>query len=231
VKAYWGSGGITPHILGLVRFTPRKRSPGTHSIGGWVGPRAGLDAVVKRKIPSPCRYSNPSLRIGHDHLPHPFRSPDAIFMPFGLNPLVRHKIKSPCLTKQHALKTYWGSGDKTACIIDVDTRWRWVVSFAPWSLYPREKAPGTSWTGGWVGPRAGPDAVVRRKIPNPSRDSNPPIIQPVAQHCTTELSWLVMVGWTYISAERNMKHLQNFGWRASWKATAWTTRLDMSGQC
>jgi hypothetical protein len=30
-----------------------KRAPGTHWIGGWVGPRAILDAVVKRKIPSP----------------------------------------------------------------------------------------------------------------------------------------------------------------------------------
>jgi hypothetical protein len=41
------------------RFTPRERTPDTHWIGGWVGPRAGLDAVVKRKIPSPCRDSKP----------------------------------------------------------------------------------------------------------------------------------------------------------------------------
>jgi hypothetical protein len=34
------------------RFTPRERAPGTHWIGGWVGPRAGLDAVVKRTFPS-----------------------------------------------------------------------------------------------------------------------------------------------------------------------------------
>jgi hypothetical protein len=34
------------------RFTPRERVPGTHWIRGWVGPRAVLDAVVKRKIPS-----------------------------------------------------------------------------------------------------------------------------------------------------------------------------------
>jgi hypothetical protein len=25
------------------RFTPGERAPGTHWIGGWVGPRAGLD--------------------------------------------------------------------------------------------------------------------------------------------------------------------------------------------
>jgi hypothetical protein len=35
------------------RFTPRERAPCTHWIGSWVGPRAVLDAVVKRKIPIP----------------------------------------------------------------------------------------------------------------------------------------------------------------------------------
>jgi hypothetical protein len=34
-------------------FTRRERAPGTHWIGGWVGSRASLDTVVKRKIPSP----------------------------------------------------------------------------------------------------------------------------------------------------------------------------------
>jgi hypothetical protein len=45
------------------RFTPRERAPGTHWIGGWVGPRAVLNAVVKRKIPSPRRESNPRTPI------------------------------------------------------------------------------------------------------------------------------------------------------------------------
>jgi hypothetical protein len=34
----------------LGRFTPGEEAPGTHWIGGWVGPRAGLDALDKRKI-------------------------------------------------------------------------------------------------------------------------------------------------------------------------------------
>jgi hypothetical protein len=42
----------------LGRFTSRVRATGTHWIGGWVGPRDGLEAVVKRKIPSPGRDSN-----------------------------------------------------------------------------------------------------------------------------------------------------------------------------
>jgi hypothetical protein len=32
------------------RFTPGERAPGTHWIGGWVGPRVGLEAVEKRKF-------------------------------------------------------------------------------------------------------------------------------------------------------------------------------------
>jgi hypothetical protein len=38
---------------------PGKRAPGTHWIGSWVGPRTVLDAVVKRKIPSSRRETNP----------------------------------------------------------------------------------------------------------------------------------------------------------------------------
>jgi hypothetical protein len=42
---------------------PQGKSPGTHWIGGWVGSRAILDAVVKRKISSSRRESNPRTPI------------------------------------------------------------------------------------------------------------------------------------------------------------------------
>jgi hypothetical protein len=41
------------------RFTPRERAPGTHWIGGWVGPRAVLDTLVWRNTSSSCWESNP----------------------------------------------------------------------------------------------------------------------------------------------------------------------------
>jgi hypothetical protein len=51
----WRSGGIAPPMTtaldggSVVSFIPRplsgERAPGTHWIGGWVGPRAGLNAV------------------------------------------------------------------------------------------------------------------------------------------------------------------------------------------
>jgi hypothetical protein len=34
----------------LSRFTPVERAPGTHWMGGWVGPRAGLDDVEKKQF-------------------------------------------------------------------------------------------------------------------------------------------------------------------------------------
>jgi hypothetical protein len=56
MNVYWGIGGIVPLTSALDRgewsasrhgrFNPGERTPGTHWIGDWVGPRAGLDAVV-----------------------------------------------------------------------------------------------------------------------------------------------------------------------------------------
>jgi hypothetical protein len=42
---------------------PPGKDPGPHWRGGWVSPRAVLDAVVERKIPSPRRESNPKTPI------------------------------------------------------------------------------------------------------------------------------------------------------------------------
>jgi hypothetical protein len=39
-------------------FTPGKTAPGTHCIGGWVGPKAGLDVMEKSKISCTYRESN-----------------------------------------------------------------------------------------------------------------------------------------------------------------------------
>jgi hypothetical protein len=75
MKAYWGVKVYFHSFFDLgtrwrwvVSFTPRPLYPGerasdTHWIGGWVGPRAVLDAAVKRKIPSPRRESNPRTQI------------------------------------------------------------------------------------------------------------------------------------------------------------------------
>jgi hypothetical protein len=64
MKAYWGVEvylhSLTPALDGGEwsaslpgHFTPREKGPSTLWIGGWVGPGAVLDAVVKRKTFQP----------------------------------------------------------------------------------------------------------------------------------------------------------------------------------
>jgi hypothetical protein len=43
------------------RFTPGVRAPTTPWVGGWVVPRAGLDAVTK-KFPAPAKYRTPVVQ-------------------------------------------------------------------------------------------------------------------------------------------------------------------------
>jgi hypothetical protein len=77
MKAYWRVEVYSTHSLTSSldggewsalcpsRFTPKEKAHGTYWIGSWVGTRAVLDAVVKRKIPSPRRESNPRTPIIH----------------------------------------------------------------------------------------------------------------------------------------------------------------------
>jgi hypothetical protein len=46
-----------------VRFNPVERAPGIHPSGGWVSPRAGLDAEAKREITCPERESKPGCPV------------------------------------------------------------------------------------------------------------------------------------------------------------------------
>jgi len=39
------------------------------------------------------------------------------------------------------MKAYWGSVSVALLILKLGTRWRRVVSFTPWPLYPQGKSP------------------------------------------------------------------------------------------
>jgi len=58
------------------------------------------------------------------------------------------------------MKKYRGSEVIAPCILNLGTRWRWVVSFTPCLLYPWWKSAGTHWIRGWMGLRASLDVVV-----------------------------------------------------------------------
>jgi hypothetical protein len=66
------------------------------------------------------------------------------------------------------MKAYWGV---EVCLYEFLTKaldeGEWSASRPGHFISSSERAPGTH----WVGSRAGLDAVVKRKIPSPSRDS------------------------------------------------------------
>jgi hypothetical protein len=66
------------------RFTLRERAPSIHWIGGWIGPRAGLNAVVKRRILSPSRGSKPHHLARSPTLYHWASYPSSIYIQFVL---------------------------------------------------------------------------------------------------------------------------------------------------
>jgi hypothetical protein len=92
----------------------------------------------------------------------------------------------------HAMEALGGRGgiaSKPLLILDLGTRWGWVVSVTlrpRLNPPPRERTPSTHCTGRWVGPRAGLDTEDRGKILCPRRVSNPdrPVVQPVVRHYT-----------------------------------------------
>jgi hypothetical protein len=76
-----------------------------------------------------------------------------------------------------------GSGGKAPRILDLGTRWRWVVSFTTRPLYPQGKIPWYPLYRRLGGPQSRSGHGGEEKIPSSRRESNPrtPIVQPVAQ--------------------------------------------------
>jgi hypothetical protein len=90
------------------------------------------------------------------------------------------------------MKTYLGSGGIAPRILNLDTRWRWVVSIVPWPLHPRRETlyPLDRRLGG---PRAGFDAMAKTKTPA-LLGNRSPVVQSVA----STLHWLGYSGCFYV---------------------------------
>jgi hypothetical protein len=109
----------------------------------------------------------------------------------------RLKVKRGKCVPLHAMKAPGGEEEKLLLILNLGTRWGWVVSITPRPPFtPGERTPGTHWTGGWVGPRAGLDAEARRKILYLCRGSNPG--RPVRSQT---LYWLSYCGYSEVKGE------------------------------
>jgi len=62
-------------------------------------------------------------------------------MIFTLRTLKVKLYSSFCLTKHHAMKTYWGSRRTASCLLNLGTRLGSVGSYTLRPLYSREKRP------------------------------------------------------------------------------------------
>jgi hypothetical protein len=59
-------------------------------------------------------------------------------------------------------ETCWRSSCLEPLILNLGTRWKWVVN-----IKPRPSYPGTHWIGGFVSPRAGLDDLKNRRLRQP----------------------------------------------------------------
>jgi hypothetical protein len=88
------------------------------------------------------------------------------------------------------MKVYWRSGGIAPRILDLGTRWRWVVGFMPQLLYPQGKSPWHPLDRRLGGPQSWSGHGGEEKNSQPVPGLAPPTIQPIAQPYIIELSWL-----------------------------------------
>jgi hypothetical protein len=89
---------------------------------------------------------------------------------------------SLCLTN-YALRHegVWGSGCIDPHFLDLGTSWRWVVSFTPLPLYPREKSLRYSFDRRLGGPQSRSGRLgEENSCPHRDSNSDPSVVQPVA---------------------------------------------------
>jgi hypothetical protein len=102
------------------RVTPGEGSPGTHRIGGWVGPRAGLDEVEKRKF-----FTLPGFELRT--LGRPVRSqplyrlryPGSIWYVFGHKKCIQYFVGKPKEKKLQSYRDLMTSYKKPTALTDM----------------------------------------------------------------------------------------------------------------
>jgi hypothetical protein len=79
------------------------------------------------------------------------------------------------------MKAYWGVKVQVYAFLTL------ALAGGTARFSPRERAPGTHWIGGWVGPKKRSGRGGKDKNSRPLPGLEPPITQPVTQNYTTEL--------------------------------------------
>ena len=60
---------VSGQLQALAALSPG-RTPGTHGLEGWVGPKGGLDDLEKKKISCPCRDRPVRTVVSIQTMPH-----------------------------------------------------------------------------------------------------------------------------------------------------------------
>jgi hypothetical protein len=90
------------------------------------------------------------------------------------------------------MKAIWGVEVYLHSFFDLGTRWRWVVSFTSRPIYPQEKSACYPLDRRLGGPQSRSGRGAEEKNPQPLPGLEPPIIHPVDQRYSTELSRFVI---------------------------------------
>jgi hypothetical protein len=99
------------------------------------------------------------------------------------------KVNLPlCLIKQYTMKMYWGVEVLRYTFSASALGGEWWES-RPGCFTPVERTPGIHWIGGWVGSTAILEAVEKRKIPSPRRESNSNSYNPARSQSLHRLSY------------------------------------------
>jgi hypothetical protein len=89
------------------------------------------------------------------------------------------------------MEAYWWSGGIVPRILYFGTRWRWVVSFTIPAALSQGKSPWYPFDRRLGGPQSRSGRCWEEKNPQHLPVFEHPIIQPVSQRCTAELSRLM----------------------------------------
>jgi hypothetical protein len=114
----------------------------------------------------------------------------------------------------------WRSGCTIPRSLNLGTMWRWGVSFTLRPIYLRRKNPAVLWIGGWVSPRAGLDAVAKRRIPA-LPGIEPRLSSPRPSHY---IDWAIQAPLT----KRVQLAWGRLSWRRTQDAHSWVAR---AGSC
>jgi hypothetical protein len=104
---------------------------------------------------------------------------------------------------------------------DLDTRWRWVVSFTSWPLYSQGKSSWYPLDRRLGGPQSRSGRGSEEENSQPLSGFEPPSVQPVAHRCTTELLDFILID---RSAKSVTEKYMSVICPAYSKAQSWKTR-------